>query len=199
MRGLASRETHSLLRRRLDGAHSRAWHPACRDAESGLNQTRDHHAGVSAVELMVVAAVIAIIAAPGVLIFAKFLQEQEIDGAARQVGTLLNEARQIAIASNTSYRVDFDTASHRLRFVKPPTCTTGCTPWVGAGTDGQGYQRLENRARITNVTANPVFNPLGTASTAATITVKPAQGTACRQVVVSPSGRIRKTTPASCP
>jgi Tfp pilus assembly protein FimT len=160
---------------------------------------RSGDGGFGSTELIIVAAVVGISTTAACVLFARFLQNQQVNGASGQVRALLSEAREIAIAANASYRVEFDVASNRVRFVKPPTCTTGCTPWRGSGTDGQGYRQLENQARITSVTANPVFNPLGTASTPATITVKPARGNECRQVIVSPSGRIRQTTPTSCP
>jgi prepilin-type N-terminal cleavage/methylation domain-containing protein len=150
--------------------------------------------GVTLVELLVVVAVIAVLSVPPTLFFLGFLRNEETNGAAHQVAALLNEARQLAITGNASYRVEIDAPRSRLRFVK----TSSSTPWRGPGTDGEGYVTLENRARITAVTASPVFNPLGTAS-GGTITVQAALGTGCRQVVVSSTGRIRQTTPAACP
>lgn len=142
--------------------------------------------GFSLAELLVVIAVIGIIAVTATPLFLSFLQTQQARGAAQQVATLLNQARQLAIAQNTSYRVEVDVAGNRLRFVR----TVDNTPWTGPGTGSQGYRQLENQTRLTNVTANPTFNPLGTAG-GGTITVQNAQGTSTLNVVVSPSGRIR--------
>jgi Tfp pilus assembly protein FimT len=150
--------------------------------------------GASLVELLAVAAVVAVLTVPAALFFLSFLRNQEMNGAAYQLAALLNDARQLAITSNASYRVEIDASRGRLRFVK----TINSTPWRGPGTDGEGYVTLENRARIVAVTASPVFNALGTAS-GGTITVRAALGSGCRQVVVSSTGRIRQATPASCP
>jgi Tfp pilus assembly protein FimT len=138
--------------------------------------------------------VIGIVSVPATLFYLTFLRSEEVNGGAHQVAALLNEARQLAIASNTAYRVEVDAARGRLRFVK----TSTATPWRGAGTDGDGFVTLENRVRIVAVTASPVFNALGTAS-GGTITLQASFGSGCRQVVVSSAGRIRATTPASCP
>ena len=142
--------------------------------------------GFTMAELLVVIAVVGIIAMTGTPLFLSFLEGQQTRGAAQQVATLLNQARQLAITTNTSYRVEVDTAGNRLRFVN----TANNSPWTGPGTDTLGYRRLENQARLVAVTANPTFNPLGTAG-AGTITTQNVRGSSSRDVVVSSSGRIR--------
>ena len=142
--------------------------------------------GFTMAELLVIIAIIGIIAVTGTPLFLSFLEGQQTRGAAQQVATLLNQARQLAITTNTSYRVEVDMAGNRLRFVN----TSNNSPWTGPGTDTQGYRRLENQARLVAVTANPTFNPLGTAG-AGTITTQNARGSSSRDVVVSSSGRIR--------
>jgi Tfp pilus assembly protein FimT len=150
--------------------------------------------GSSLVELLVVASIVAIIAVPSVVFFLGFLQSQEVNGATQQVATLLNEARQLAITSNTSYRVEVDAANNRVRFVR----TSNGSSWKGPGTDRDGYVVLENQARVMGVTAAPVFNALGTAS-GGTITVRSARGGGCRDVVVAATGRVRQAARPSCP
>lgn len=151
--------------------------------------------GFSVAELLVVVAIIGIISVFAMPLFLSFLQAQQLRGAAQEVSTLLNQARQLAIARNASYQVVLDVTENRLRFVR----TSDSTPWTGPGTDSSGYRKLENRARLTDVTANPTFNSLGTA-TGATITVKNAEGDAALNVIVSTSGRIRQCSPgAGCP
>ena len=142
--------------------------------------------GFTLVELLVVVAVIGIITVTATPLFLSFLDAQQTRGAAQQVATLLNQARQLAIANNTSYRVEVDVAGNRLRFVR----TSDNSPWTGPGTDAQGYRKLENQARLTAVTANPTFNSLGTAG-GGTITTRNAHGSSSRNVIVSSSGRIR--------
>jgi len=141
---------------------------------------------MSLAELLAVIAVIGILAISATPLFVSFLQAQQLRGVAQQVATHLNEARQLAIARNTSYRVEVDVAGNQLRFIR----TSDDAPWTGPGTDPQGYRRVENQTRLTAVTANPTFNPLGTAS-GGTITVQTAQGTSTASVAVSSSGRVR--------
>jgi prepilin-type N-terminal cleavage/methylation domain-containing protein len=142
--------------------------------------------GFTLVELIATIAVIGIISMVATPLFMTFLRASETRGASREVAALLHQARELAIATNSSYRVEVDTAGNRLRFVDASTSA----PWIGPGTDDQGYRKLENQTRFTNVTANPTFNPLGSAG-GGTITVQNAQGTSSLNVVVGSSGRIR--------
>jgi len=101
--------------------------------------------------------------------------------------TVLQQARELAIARNTNYQVNIDVNANRLQFVDNSTGNA----WTGPGTDNQGFRRLVNRAQLVNPPANPIiFNPLGTAR-GGTVTVQNAQGTSSLNVVVASSGRIR--------
>lgn len=142
--------------------------------------------GFTLVELIAALAVIGIISMVATPLFMTFLRASETRGASREVAALLHQARELAIATNSSYRVEVDTAGNRLRFVDASTSA----PWIGPGTNDQGYRKLENQTRLTNVTANPTFNPLGSAG-GGTITVQNAQGTSSLNVIVGSSGRIR--------
>lgn len=142
--------------------------------------------GFTLVELMVALAVIGIISVVAIPQFMTFLRASETRGASQELATVLQQARELAIARNTNYRVEIELDNNRLRFVR----TSDNVVWTGPGTDAQGYRRLVNQARLTNVTANPTFNPLGTAG-GGTITVQNSQGTSSLNVVVSSAGRIR--------
>lgn len=146
----------------------------------------DGQRGFTLVELIAALAVIGIISMVATPLFMTFLRASETRGASREVAALLHQARELAIATNSSYRVEVDTAGNRLRFVDASTSA----PWIGPGTNDQGYRKLENQTRLTNVTANPTFNPLGSAG-GGTITVQNAQGTSSLNVIVGSSGRIR--------
>jgi prepilin-type N-terminal cleavage/methylation domain-containing protein len=142
--------------------------------------------GFTLVELIAALAVIGIISIEATPLFMTFLRASETRGASRELATVLQQARELAIALNTDHRVEVEVDNNRLRFVR----TSDNIVWTGPGTDAQGYRQLVNRARLTNVTANPTFTRLGAAG-GGTITVQNAQGTSSLNVVVGPSGRIR--------
>ncbi|PTL35094.1 type II secretion system protein GspH [Candidatus Methylomirabilis limnetica] len=146
----------------------------------------DGQRGFTLVELMIVIAIIGIISMMATPLFMTFLRASETRGASQELAALLHQARELAIARNTDYRVEIEPDNNRLRFVR----TSDNVVWTGPGTDGQGYRRLVNQARLTNPTANPTFNRLGTAG-GGTITVQNSQGTSALDVVVASSGRIR--------
>lgn len=142
-------------------------------------------------DLLMVIAVIGIITITATPLFLSFVQAQQTRGAANQLATLLNQARQLAITRNQNICVE--PSLTQVRFC-PGGCALGIcngAPFTGPGTDANGWMRLENQAVITGVPVNPVtFNSLGTAG-GGTITVRNAQGSSTLDVVVAPSGRIR--------
>jgi len=141
--------------------------------------------GFTLAEMITVMAVIGIVSAAAFPMFTSFLRAMQTKGAAQELATVLQQARQLAIATNTSYTVRVDVDGNRLCFGDNVNCT-----WIGPGTDSQGFRRLSNQAQLTAVNTNPVFNPLGTAG-GGRITVQNAQGTSALDVVVSPAGRVR--------
>lgn len=161
--------------------------------------------GLTLVELMVAIAVIGIISMMATPLFMTFLRAMETRGAAGELVTLLNQARQMAIATNSSYRVEIEPDNNRLRFVRTSgDAAPGCNPGnpgnpvcIGPGTDDQGYRRLENQARLVNVTANPTFNHLGTGNNG-TITVQDSRSSSSLRVRIS-TGRIRICDASNCP
>ena len=156
--------------------------------------------GYTAVEILMVIALIAILSAVGFPLYLSFLRAQETDGAARELMTTLNQARQLAIARNTSFSVELQTSpQNRLRF-----CTGTATPcpagnvWTGAGTNGEGWMGMDNAVRIV-LGPTITFNALGAATASGTLRVQNSSGTSCLNVVVNPSGGSRITAAATCP
>lgn len=141
--------------------------------------------GLTLAELLVVITVIGVVATLAIPQFMTFLEAMETRGAAQELATLLQQARELAIAQNTSYTVRIDVNGNRLCFGDNSNCT-----WIGPRTDSQGFMRLSSQARLVAKNADPVFKPLGNAG-GGSITVQNAQGTSALKVVVSPSGRVR--------
>ncbi|MBZ0170536.1 hypothetical protein MELA_00008 [Candidatus Methylomirabilis lanthanidiphila] len=160
-----------------------------------LERVLSNSRGLTIAELLVTIGIIGIVSVTAFPVFVNFLQATQTRGAARELVDLLNQARQLAIATNSRYQVEIDTANNRLRFVR----TNNGQPWIEPGTDGQGYRRLENQARLSN-TNRPAFafNPLGTTPDTGTITVQDSSGHSSLGVVVSTTGRIR-ICPPNCP
>ncbi len=158
--------------------------------------------GFSLMELIIVITVIGIMAAVSIPMMLSFIQASQTRGAAQELTTLLNHARQLAITNNSSYSVEVQAnPQNRMRFCAGTT--TPCTDanaWKGPGTDGSGWRSLANDVRITAASATALtFSSLGAATTAGTVRVQNSGGTSCLDAVVSPSGRIRSQAAAACP
>jgi MSHA pilin protein MshC len=143
------------------------------------------HRGFTVVELLVVLAIAGIVAATSVPWMITYWRSATLRAAAEELATGLNRARQLAISQNRSVCVEVTGGQYRLR-------VGGCTAavWTGLGTGTNGFFTLTNRATVA-ANANPVFDYLGAAVPAATLTVTNPQGEATRNVVVSASGRVQ--------
>ncbi len=149
-------------------------------------------------ELMVMVAVIGIVTAVAVPSLLSYLRGQQLAGAQRRVASILNEARQLAISQNTTYRVDMEAGNNRIRFVRTSTNVA----WVGVGTDPQGYFNLAPETPLaSSSTAAITFNNLGSASAAATVTVRDSTTSSTANVCVSAAGRVYPPprSPFTCP
>ena len=142
--------------------------------------------GFSLVEVMVVVAITAalgVAAAPSLL---SYWHTAALQAGAKELSTVINLARQLAISRKTTVCVDVAGTNVRLR-------VGGCTGqlWIGPVTDAAGVLRIADPATL-DISANArvVFTPLGAASPSATYTVTHARTQASRAVVVAASGRI---------
>lgn len=140
--------------------------------------------GFSMIELMVILAVIGIVAAFALPSFLTYWQGATLRAGSEELMTVLNDARQLAIASNNTVCVT--TATTTIQY---HVGACGNATYVGPGTDNAGDIRLASAVQITN---NPqvTFTYLGGASTSGVYNVQnPVNGTV-QTVTVTASGRI---------
>jgi prepilin-type N-terminal cleavage/methylation domain-containing protein len=141
--------------------------------------------GFTLPELLVACAVIAIIMAASLPVFLTYWRTSALTGGAQELRTILNQARQLARAQNTTVCVN--QSANKVQFL-----TGGCagTVWTGPGTDGNGWLTLQNNILVSAATANVVFNYIGAATTAGTYTVQNPVDNSTLTVTVALSGRI---------
>jgi type IV pilus assembly protein PilA len=145
-----------------------------------------HEAGFSLVEIIVVVAMIGILAILAGPQFMSYWRTSATTAAATELATVVNRARQLAIAGNQLYCAEVTGNSMRYRSNTNAACTAG-TIWTGSGTDSNGVINLSNNMRASG--GPVVFTQLGAATLAGTFTVtNPNGGT--RNVVVAASGRV---------
>ena len=150
-----------------------------------MRSTRDRgrdSRGFSLAELSVLMAVIGSLCVLSLPTFISYYQSAQIRAAAADVASQLNLGRQMAIQRNQSVCVSIGSTA-------PQYYLGGCggTLLFGATTDSYGNEAGHDGVTL-STTANPVFNNLGAATPAATITV--TQGSRTLHVTVSSSGRV---------
>lgn len=121
--------------------------------------------------------------------FSTFLQTSRLKAAAQELSTILNGARQLAIARNTLVCLTLSGNSAVYRLNTSAACAGG-TIFVGPITKSDGSIALANTMHISGTTANVVFTNLGAASTAGTYTVRDPETNRTMSVVVAASGRV---------
>jgi prepilin-type N-terminal cleavage/methylation domain-containing protein len=140
-------------------------------------------AGFTAIELMVVVAVIGIIMAASAPFLLSYVRTSTLRAGAEEMSTVLGRARQMAIRDNTSMCVERSGTGVQYRIA-------GCAGlvWTGAGTNAAGLIQLANNITVTNgTTVN--FSYIGTAAPSGTFTVSSPDGQSL-SVIVAPSGRV---------
>jgi Tfp pilus assembly protein FimT len=118
--------------------------------------------------------------------FITYYQSAQVRGAAADVAAYVNQGRQLAIQMNCSVSVAITATT--ITYTRQANCLVlPGVVWTGAGTNAAG--NIPAPAGITLATsATPVFNNLGAAAPAATLTV--THGTSSLSVLVSASGRV---------
>jgi len=140
-------------------------------------------------DLLVTLAIASIVGALAWPWFSTFLKASRLKAAAQEVVTIVNGARQLAIARNTLVCMTLNANAAVYRLGTSASCAGG-TLYTGAMTKADGTIPLANSMEISATTANVVFTNLGNASTAGTYTVRDPTTNLTLSVVVAASGRV---------
>jgi Tfp pilus assembly protein FimT len=139
--------------------------------------------GFSLAEISVLLAVIGCLTVLSLPVFLSYYQTAQVRGAASDIATYVNLGRQLAIQRNAPICVHIKPAA--VHYHLNNTCTG--QRWVGPGTTANGDIPAPDGIALTT-TADPVFNNLGAAAPAGTVTV--SNGNQSLTVAVSASGRV---------
>ena len=141
-------------------------------------------AGFSLPELTVLLAVIGALFSLSLPAFITYYQSTQVRAAAAGVAAYVNQGRQLAIQLNCSVAVQI--AATTITYARQANCQVPGV-WTGAGTNSAGNIPAPDGITLA-ASATPVFNNLGAAAPAATLTV--TNGTSSLSVLVSASGRV---------
>jgi len=138
--------------------------------------------GFSTIELVVVVALTGAMAASALPNWNRFLKSYHLNNSARQIQSELHNLKSRAAAENVSFQLVYDAGSSNYTIQRDSIAMV--TKPLAEGT--------------TIVKAGTVtLSPRGTAA-ANRLRLLDNEQRACRQIVVSATGRVRSCTPSSC-
>jgi len=151
---------------------------------------RKKQSGFTLIEMMIVLAVLAIMAAIAIPNFMSLLPGMRLNGAARQVMGDLMAARMKAVKLNQRTKVFFDTSGYEI-------CNDADNSGIVADNEGDVKTRniqtnYQDVSFDLDNTTDPVFSPRGTA-TNRTITLTQTSGgsTNTKSITISIAGRVK--------
>jgi Tfp pilus assembly protein FimT len=140
--------------------------------------------GFSIAETLLVVGIIGLLTVGATPMFLRYYQGAQLNLAAQEVVTFLNNGRQLAITQNANVCVHISsTAMHYHQ----GSCAGAA--WLGPGTDSAGNVAVPTGITLTT-SADPVFSYLGAATPGATYTITNTQASTTMHVTVASSGRI---------
>lgn len=143
--------------------------------------------GFTLIEMMIVIAVAAVIAAIAIPSFMSMLPGMRLNGAARQVMTDLMAARMDAVKQNNKFRIFFNSPGTNQYQVLDDNNNNGVAD-AGEAITTKNIQ--DNYSDVTfSSTNDPIFSPKGTATSLPTITLQNPSGS--KIVSVSIAGRVK--------
>jgi type II secretion system protein H len=149
--------------------------------------------GYTLIELIAVVGIIGVVTATSVPWMISYWRSAALRAGAEELAAGLNNGRQLAISQAQPICVEVLNNQFRYRLVN---CAGAV--WAATGAGANGFFRLANNMGVT-ANGNLIFDYLGAATPAATLTVTNPQGGATLSVVVSPAGRVRICPTAGCP
>ncbi len=144
-----------------------------------------NHRGFTLTELMIVVALMAILAAIAVPTIMAQMPRYRLNGAARQVMSDLVAAKMKAVSQNNKFKVFF-LDNHRYMILDDDD--NDGTADTGESTETKDIQ-ADYQDLTFSSTNNPIFQPNGTASNLATITLTNSSGS--KAVSISSAGRVK--------
>lgn len=145
--------------------------------------TRYKAQGFTLMELVIVIAIMAILAAIAAPNYTSFMAQRRLNGAARQIMSDLMHARMQAVNQNNEFKITF-VNSHEYQILDDDNGN-------GSSDSGESVRTKSVQTDYSDVTlsstANPVFNPRGTAN-GATITLSNSAGS--KIVSLAITGRV---------
>jgi prepilin-type N-terminal cleavage/methylation domain-containing protein len=116
---------------------------------------RGDQRGLTAVELMAVLVVVAILGFAAYPYLSNFREVMLVKGAAEQVAAGIRLARQFAITQGSNHCIEFASGQYRIRQADTtPSCN-------GAVVPGYGWQVLSESGSVTTTAPTLIFDPIG--------------------------------------
>ena len=140
-----------------------------------------HEKGFSAIELAIVLAITGLLAAIAWPRWRTFVQSYELNNSVRQLQSELHNLKSRASAENVNFQITYGQGATAYTIQRDNL--TLVTKPLAEGTT------ITKAGTIT-------FSPRGTAA-GNRVRLLDAQG-GCRQIVVSPTGRVRSCAPSNC-
>ena len=144
--------------------------------------------GFTLTELIIVIAITAICASIAIPNYLAWLPKSRLNGAARQVMGDLMAARMQAVSQNNEFMIIFSANGHEYTILDDDNNDGNIDgdEW----TQTKDIQSAYPDVTFSNVTANPIFRPKGTAS-GATITLSNPAVSADVNVSIAMTGRVK--------